>query len=108
MIIPSLNAIRDAEICRLYHVRGLCRMRIAKIFDCRMREVNAALARYDGRLPPGEFADAAFRQMTRRSSEIQEQRRGKSRPISHVQNAATGKRSAPVSLPRLTILEGSE
>lgn len=36
---------RDAEIHRLYHKAGYLRMRIARIFDCRMREVNEALAR---------------------------------------------------------------
>jgi DNA-directed RNA polymerase specialized sigma24 family protein len=39
-------ANKDAEMHRLYLKDGLSRMRIAKIFDCRLREVNEALSRH--------------------------------------------------------------
>lgn len=40
----------DAEIHRLYARRGLSLMRIAKMFDLRVREVREALARQRARM----------------------------------------------------------
>jgi len=58
------------------------------------------------RLTPREFADHAFAELVSHSRALGEQRRGKRRRLSEVQNANLGRRSSAVSLPKLSILEG--
>lgn len=98
-----------AEMRRLYFVAGLSRMRIAKIFDCRVSEVNGAVREPEAKpLPPCEFADAAHRQLMRRSVELGAERKGKRRSVADAQNSAIGRRKRVVTLPQLSILEGAE
>lgn len=85
---------------------GMDTLEIANYLSRREPDVYNALGGM--RLPAGEYADVAHRNLIRRSAEIQEQRKGKRRPISHAQNAATGKHAAPVTLARISIVERSE
>lgn len=108
---PEEIASTNAEMHRLYHVVGLSRMRIAKMFDCRVSEVNDALGLatwQQKRLPPALFADEAHRNLIRKSAKLNEQRKGKPRPAGEVQRCVTGKHKAAVTLPRMSILETPE
>lgn len=103
------------EMHRLYHVVGVSRMRIAMIFDCRLREVNEVLEREPLPEPvPEPEPQAAHRSdvihfsIIRRAKKLNEQRRGKRRTISEVQNSAIGKRTKAVTLPRISILERAD
>lgn len=84
---------------------GMDTVQIAGYVGRSEAEVYNALG--DKLLPPREFANAAFNNLIQRSADLQQQRKGKRRRTADAQNAATGKRTAAVSLPRLTILENS-
>jgi len=97
----------DAEMRRLYVFEELSMMRIAKIFDCRVKEVRKALHRVETRLPPKQYADEAFAGMTRRQNILNEQRKGKFVSVSQEQarQLQQTRKKVPVTLAPVSILK---
>ncbi len=98
--------IPRSDIIAMYD-DGLSMMRIAKIFDLRMSLVRAIVnSPRPPRIPKkdwGLFRDA---QIAKQSAEANLKRKGKARPIAGVQATYAARYGAPVSLPKISFVEG--